>query len=190
MELTIHGSNLEVTDRLRNYVEKRTERLDRYMPNLAEIRVDLAAENTRSAVERQIAQITIRDERGTILRAEERSSDMFASIDAVVDKLYRQINRYRGKRRRKVRSGGNENFIMEEPLPFEEDLDESEEEKERTIVRRKRFALRPMLAEEAIEQMELLSHDFFVYFDAEDEAINVLYRRHDGNYGLLQPELD
>ena len=105
MELTINGHNMEVTTRLENYVAKKVERLDRYMPNLAEVRVDLSNQNARSAVERQIAQITIREDRGTILRAEERSNDMFAAIDSVIDKLHRQIKRYQGKRRRKWRGG-------------------------------------------------------------------------------------
>jgi len=157
------------------------------MPNLTEIRVDLSTENARSAVERQIAQITVRDDRGTILRAEERSSDIFAAIDTVVDKLYRQIKRYRGKRQRRWRGTGVDEQWVGEPLPVEE---EEEESSEQTIVRYKRFALQPMSAEEAIEQMELLGHDFFVFFSAEEEAINVLYRRRDGNYGILQPDLD
>ena len=99
MEISIHTHNVELTPRLRSHVEKKTGKLDRYMPDLAEVRVDLTSQNTRSAVERQVAQITIRDDRGTILRAEERSNDIFAAIDTVVDKLYRRINRYRGKRR-------------------------------------------------------------------------------------------
>ena len=101
MELIIHGHNLDITSRLNNYVEKKVERLDRYMPNLNNVTIDLTSESTRSAIERYVAQITIRDDRGTILRAEERNSDMFAAIDAVIDKLYRQIERYRGKRKKK-----------------------------------------------------------------------------------------
>ncbi|MBK8987453.1 MAG: ribosome-associated translation inhibitor RaiA [Chloroflexi bacterium] len=186
VDVSIHSHNLEVTQRLENYVEKKTERLDRYMPNLTEIQVDLSTENTRSAVERQVAQITVRDDRGTILRAEERSSDIFAAIDSVVDKLYQQIKRYRGKRQRRWRGTGSEEQWVGEPLPVEEEEDSAEQ----TIVRYKRFALQPMATEEAIEQMELLGHDFFVFFNAEVEAINVLYRRRDGNYGMLQPELD
>jgi len=189
MDLLINGHNMDVTTRLHDYVEKKTGRLDRYMPNLTEVRVDLSEENARSVGERQVAQITIRDNRGTILRAEERSNDMFASIDAVVDKLYRQINRYRGKRRRKWRKGGaQEEFVMGEPLPFE--LEEPEEEDEEPkIVRQKRFLLRPMTADEALDQIELLGHDFFVFFNAEENAINVLYKRRDNDYGLLMPEL-
>jgi putative sigma-54 modulation protein len=184
MEVAIHGHNLEVTTRLQNYVEKKVGRLDRYMPNLSTVRVDLTSENTRSAVERQVAQITIRDDRGTILRAEERNSDIFAAIDSVIDKLYRQIERYRGKRKNKYRGTQGE-LNVGEPLPLEEDEDLEED---LAIVRTKRFVLHPMSADEAIDQMELLGHDFFVFFNAEDESINVLYRRHDGNYGLLQPE--
>ena len=186
VDVSIHGNNLEITQRLENYVAKKAGRLDRYMPNLTEISVDLSTENARSAVERQVAQITIRDDRGTILRAEERSSDMFAAIDAVVDKLYRQINRYRGKRQRRWRGAGVEEQWEGEPLP----MIEEEESTEQPSVRYKRFPLQPMPTEEAIEQMELLGHDFFVFFNAEEEAINVLYRRRDGNYGLLQHDLD
>ncbi|NCF68709.1 MAG: ribosome-associated translation inhibitor RaiA [Chloroflexi bacterium] len=188
MELSIHGHNLEITTRLRNYVEKKTARLDRYMPNLYSVQVDLSTENTRSAVERQVAQITIRDDRGTILRAEERNSDIFAAVDAVIDKLYRQIERYRGKRKRKQRGNAAvEAFNLGEPLPLEEEEDLGGIP---SIVRTKRFALHPMSAEEAIDQMELLGHDFFVFFNTADDGINVLYRRRDENYGLLQPEFD
>lgn len=189
MELIVQAHNMEVTPRLQNYVEKKTGRLDRYMPNLSTIRVDLSNENTRSAIESQVAQITVRDDRGTILRAEERNADMFAAIDAVVDKLYRQIERYRGKRRRKWRgSGSTDDLYLGEPLPLE--MEEPLEEGAPRIVRTKRFALQPMSPEEAVDQMELLGHDFFVFFNAQDESINVLYRRHDGDYGLLQPEFD
>lgn len=188
MELSVIGHNMEVTTRLQNYVEKKTSRLDRYMPDLTGVYVDLSAENTRSAVERQVAQITVRDKHGTILRAEERSNDIFAAIDAVVDKLYRQINRYRGKQQRKWRGNDTmEEASLGEPLPLEE---QTEEETPQTIVRQKKFPLHPMSTEEAIEQMELLGHDFFIFYNAEEAAVNVIYRRRDGNYGLLQPVLD
>lgn len=187
MELLISGHNMEVTPRLQNYVEKKTARLDRYMPNLSEVHVDLTQQNARSALDRHVAQITVRDTWGTILRAEERSNDIFAAVDAVINKLYSQINRYRGKRKRN-RRGGKDEFVDLEPVPIEEEFEE--EEVATGIVRRKRFAVQPMSAEEAIDQMELLGHDFFVFFDAEEEAINVVYRRRDNNYGLLQPDLD
>lgn len=185
MEILIHSRNMEVSDRLQDYVEKKTTRLDRYMPDLVDVRVDLAEENTRSAVERHVAQITIRDRRGTILRAEERSNDMFSSVDAVVDKLYRQINRYRGKRRQNRRGNGESDF---DPLPLEEEYLE-DEEGQHEIVRRKRFPLQPMSPQEAIDQMELLGHDFFLFFNPEEDSVNVVYKRHDGDYGLLLPDL-
>jgi putative sigma-54 modulation protein len=138
--------------------------------------MELKVEETRSANHRQIAQLTVRV-RGTILRAEERTNDMFASIDAVLDKMYRQIARYKGKRQDRWHAAAEE-------LPIEEPVEETVGE----IVRVKRFEIRPMLAEEAIEQMELLGHRFYVFLNANDSAINVLYKRDDGNYGLLQPE--
>lgn len=186
MNLEIHARNMELTTRLQNYVEKKTGRLDRYMPNLTEVRVDLVEQKARNAVQRQVAQITVRDNRGTILRAEEQSNDMFAAVDAVVDKLYKQINRYRGKRQRRWRTGGEVEETMGEPLPIETAEEEAEEQR---IVRQKGFSLRPMLPDEAIDQMELLGHDFFVFFNAENESVNVVYRRKDDNYGLLMPDL-
>lgn len=186
MNLSINARNMEISPRLQNYVEKKTGRLDRYMPNLAEVRVDLAEQKARNAVQRQVAQITVRDNRGTILRAEEQSNDMFAAVDAVIDKLYRQINRYRGKQERRWRSEPGTEEVVGEPLP----IDIAEDEPgERRIVRQKGFSLRPMLPDEAIDQMELLGHDFFVFFNVENESVNVVYRRKDNNYGLLMPDL-
>ena len=185
MELQINGHNLSVTTRIQNYVEKKTARFDRYMPNLSDVRVDLSEQKARSSSQRQIAQITIRDKRGTILRAEEQSNDLFAAIDGVTDKIYRQISRYRGKKRRKWRNSGNQDEFLGEPLP----IDEDEENAEQGIVRYKQFAMQPMSEDEAIDQMELLGHDFFIFFNVSESAINVLYRRKDGNYGLLQPEM-
>ena len=189
MDIQINVHNVDLTPRLQSHVEKKTARLDRFMPNVAEIRVDLSSQNARSALERQVAQITIRDERGTILRAEERDSDMFAAVDSVVDKLHRRIKRYRGKQRQSRRGSGEAEVGYGEPLPSAEEV-MIEEAETPTIVRRKRFPVRPMGPFEAIEQMELLGHSFFVFFNMDDEAINVVYKRHDGNYGLLQPALD
>jgi len=128
-----------------------------------------------------VCQATLRAN-GTILRAEERSDDMFTSIDAVLDKMYRQIARYKGKRKNRWRGAG----AQVEPLPLEI---EEEPEEESRIVRYKRFAMAPMNPEEAVEQMELLGHDFFVFYNADEGQINVLYRRKDSDYGVIQPEL-
>ena len=176
MEVSVFTRNMEMTPRLREYVELKVEKLDRYLPGIDGARVDLKVENTRSAAHRQVAQLTVRT-RGTILRAEERTNDMFASIDAVLDKMYRQMARYKGKRQDRWKSGIEE-------FPFEDSAEETSGE----IVRIKRFEVRPMTAEEAIEQMELLGHRFYVFMNAEDNVINVVYQRNDGDYGLLQPE--
>jgi putative sigma-54 modulation protein len=177
MNVSIYAKNLEVTSRLREHVERKVGKLDRYLPSIDEARVDLAVEKTRSANDGQVAQLTVRT-RGTILRAEERSQDMFASIDAVMDKMHRQIARYKGKRRDRWHTAAD-------ALPIEEPLEATEGE----IVRIKHFDLRPMGQEEAIEQMELLGHHFYVFLNMDEDAINVVYKRNDGNYGLLQPEI-
>lgn len=178
MELSIFTRKLEMTPRLRDYAESKVEKLDRYLPTIDEVRIDLEVQDTRSDEDRQVAQLTVWTG-GTILRAEERTGDMFASIDAVLDKMYRQIARYKGKRQDRWQSAAEE-------LPIEEPI---EEEPEPQIVRVKRFEVRPMTPQEAIEQMELLGHHFFVFLNAEEGIINTVYKRRDGNYGLLQPQM-
>jgi putative sigma-54 modulation protein len=178
MQLIIQGKNIEITDRLREYVEKKVGKLDRYLPTITEARMELSVEGAKSAKDRQVAQLTVRT-RGTLLRAEERSVDMFATIDAIVDKMYRQIVRYKGKRYGRGRGPGEAPPVAEL----------EEEEAPSRIVRTKRFQVIPMDEEEAIEQMELLGHDFFVFFNVNTNEMNVLYRRKDGNYGLIEPEL-
>ena len=177
MQLIIQGKNMEVTDRLQEYIEQKVGKLDRYLPTISEARIELSVEGAKSAKDRQVAQLTVRS-KGTFLRAEERTADMFASIDAIVDKMYSQIVRYKGKRYGRGRGPG-------EMPPVEE----FEEEEPPRIVRTKRFQVAPMDEEEAIEQMELLGHDFFIFFNVDANGMNVIYRRQDGNYGLLEPEL-
>lgn len=190
MEITIHGRNIRLTERIEAYAEKKTARLDRYMPNLQKITLELSEQNSKSAAERKVAQITAVDKRGTILRAEERSNDIFAAIDSVVDKLYKQIRRYRGKRKKHWRRHDMTEEFLGEPLP-DADYDDNEELiGDGAIVRVKQFPLRPMSSEEAIDQIELLGHDFFLFLNVEENNVNVLYRRRDGDYGLLKPQLD
>ncbi|MCD6519932.1 MAG: ribosome-associated translation inhibitor RaiA [Anaerolineae bacterium] len=181
MEYVIKGRNLEVSDALRSYVEKRIKKLDRFLPNIDEVEVDLSIRSAKSAQDRQAAQITLRAANGLILRAEERSDDLRASFDAALDKMVRQIKRYKGKH---WQSQSRPVAAVEEAV-----VPEEEEETTAELVRIKRFETRPMDVEEAIEQMELLGHDFFLFYNAEDEQFNVVYRRRDGGYGLLIPEL-
>ncbi len=177
MQVIVQGKNLHVTDRLRDYVEKKVAKLDRYLASISEVRVELGTEKTRSYGDRQVAQLTVRAG-GAILRAEERSGDIFMAVDMVMDKIKRQIDRYKSKRRDRAR--GAQAQMSVEPV---------EEEAEGRIVRTKRFRIAPMDPEEAIEQMELLGHDFFVFYNATEGQVNVVYRRRDGNYGLIQPEV-
>lgn len=180
MQVIIQGRNVEITDRLHEYVESKVEKLDRYLPAITEARMELSMEQTRSAEDRHVAQLTLHI-KGVLLRSEERSADMFTAVDNVMDKIRRQIDRYKSKRRNRYRSAPAEMT----PLAVEE-----EEAEQRNIVRTKRFRVTPMDADEAIEQMELLGHSFFVFYNVDEGQINVVYARRDGNYGLLQPELD
>jgi putative sigma-54 modulation protein len=184
VDIEIHGRNVDVTPRLQSYVERKVERLDRYLPNIVDVRVDLTEQKSNRMGDRQVAQITVRHRRGVILRAEERTNDLFAAVDAVVDKMYRQIERYKGKQRR--RGDYQENFADYETAI---ELNESELAMG-SVIRRKKFSIVPMHEEEAIEQMELLGHDFFVFVNAETANVNVVYRRRGGDYGLLEPEVD
>jgi putative sigma-54 modulation protein len=184
MEVTIRGRNVEITPRVQEYVEKKVGKLDRYLPTISEAHVELSAEKTRSAQDSQVAQLTIRS-KGAILRVEEHDQDLFTAIDSVMDKMYRQIGRYKGKHKDRVRAGAEAAEVGGEELPIEVEA----EEPVGRIVRVKHFRMVSINPEEAIEQMELLGHDFYVFFNAEAGAINVLYRRKDGNYGLIQPEM-
>jgi putative sigma-54 modulation protein len=192
MQLIVQGKNIQVTDRLRDYVETKVDRLDRYLPTISDARMDLATESTRSYGDRQVAQLTVHS-KGMMLRAEERSGDIFTSVDMVMDKMKRQIDRYKSKRRDRIREVQTGELPDVEMIEEEEEYDDEEyddEEAEGTIVRVKRFRVAPMSPEEAVEQMELLGHDFFVFYNADGGQFNVVYRRRDGDYGLIQPELN
>jgi putative sigma-54 modulation protein len=184
MQVTITAKNLELGDSLRDYVESKSQRLDRFMADIDEARVELANQSTRSPEHSQVAQITLYS-KGTVLRTEERSADMRSSIDIALDKMVRQLRRYKGKHWRS-RSRRQSNEISIEEI---EALDEFETDTIDHIVRVKRFETRPMDVDEAIEQMELLGHDFFIFYNMSEGGFNVVYRRYDGGYGLLIPEL-
>lgn len=188
MDLKVHGRNVDVTDWIEEYVDKKVGKLSKFLPTVNEARVELTHNATRSADDRYTAQITMWSN-GQILRAEESTSDIFASIDASVDKMARQIRRFKGRRYEgKRRAGAAANAEAELAAALAEE-EEAEEEEAPGITRRKQFILQPMNEEEAMAQMELLGHDFFVYYDMDAAGVNVLYRRRDGQYGLLEPRL-
>ena len=180
----IYTRNLELNDRLQDLVDRKVGKLDRYIQGIPTVRVDLAHDKgARSARDRYVAEITVYGKR-FMLRAEERAEDILSALDEALDKMQRQIERYKGKR---YRSRGDRTSVAEASLQATE---EAEEEEGPVIARRKRFVLVPMDEMEAIEQMQLLGHDtFFVFFNVNTNAINVLYRRRDGTYGIIEPEL-
>lgn len=187
VEVSIFGRNMDVTNRLEEYVTKKVSKLDRYLNGIEEVRVDLSyVKSARSAADRQVAQITLRG-KGFILRSEERADDIFAALDVAVDKMQRQIERYKGKR---YRGRGDGTSLADAALEAEGGALEEFEEGAPVIARRKRHVLVPMDQEEAIEQMNLLGHqNFFVYYDVDSDSVNVLYRRRDGTYGLIETEM-
>lgn len=185
LDVEIFGRNIEVTDRIYDYVTKKVSKLDRYMSGLDEARVDLAfVKSARSLSDRNVTQITLRG-KGFLLRAEERAEDIFTAVDAAVEKMQRQMERYKGKHYRGRGDGKVAADVLVE-IP-EEELTEVEEP---IVVRRKRFMLTPMDEAEAMEQMALLGHEnFFVFYNGRTNAVNVLYRRRDGSYGLIETEI-
>ncbi len=197
MDVIIQGRNLKITEPLEAYTRKKLDRLDRYLPNILDVRVDLSNQHTKRGEDVAIAQITIRHKRGAILRAEEKNAgDIRKAIDAAVDNMYRRIQRFKGKHRRK----GTERFTATiEELDIAEEIPDvevyTEEEPAEAaangpdflIERRKEIDVTAMNEAEAIEQMELLGHNFFLFFNATTGQLNVLYKRTTGGYGVLVP---
>jgi len=174
---TVRGKNIEITPSLREYVEKRVGKITKYFEKVGEIIVLLTVSKGRHIVE-----VTVPVQGGILLRGEEATMDMYTSIDLVVEKLERQIRKQKTKLSKRFRSAG---FKSEEVQPGV--LPEvNEEGEEFTVVKTKRFVVRPMDVQEAIMQMNLLNHNFFVYRDSTTEDVNVVYRRSDGNYGLIE----
>ena len=177
MKITTSGKGFAVTDSLMERIEKRLKKLDRYFHDDAEAIIRVSQEKGN----RNIAEITI-SARGLLLRAEETTGDMYASIDGAVDKLNRQIRRHRTKLDKNLRE-----TAFEAPVEaVEPEFDE--EPAEYNVVRTKRFKVKAMQVDDAIAQMELLDHDFFLFRDEKTDEIMLIYRRNDGAYGLLQPE--
>ena len=185
VEVEIYARNMEVTERIEDYVAKKVTKLDRYLGDIDEARVDLAyVKSARNAADRQVAQITIRG-KGFILRSEERADDIFSAFDTALTKMQRRIERFKGKRHRGRGDGRSVGEFMGQQL--EDDLVEDDSLE---IARRKTTLLTPMDENEAIEQMALLGHeDFFLFYNANTSSVNVLYKRRDGSLGLIETEI-
>jgi putative sigma-54 modulation protein len=189
MELQIRSRNGKVTERQRRYIEEKLHKLERYMDDIGDVLVELATVQQRGEGEVHITQVTLQTPQGTILRAEERDRDLFASIDAVHDRLQRQITRYKDRhyRRGKIRRR-DEGAVAVADVAVAGDVEQIDTSDAPQIVKTKTFAYKPMISDEAIEQMELLGHNFFVFTNAETNQVNVVYRRNDGQYGLIEPQ--
>lgn len=183
VDVEVFGHNMEVNDRIKTYVTKKASRLDRYLNEIDLVKVDLDyIKAAREATDRFVAQITVRGHKA-LQRTEERSDDITAAFDKAIDKMQRQLERYKGKHHR----GRGDGRTAKDVLPPSE---EPEAELLSVISRRKTFDLIPMSETDALEQMQLLGHDnFFIFYNLETRAINVLYRRRDDTYGLIEPKV-
>ena len=181
----VRGENIEVTPALREYVESKVSKIEKYFDEVPEANVHV---NLKVYSDRQgKAEVTI-PLPNLVLRAEETSPDLYGSIDLVSDKLERQMRKYLTKVNRKFRRTNNqEDFQPVNPELLEGDK-EDDTDSNLSIVRTKRFDLKPMNAEEAVLQMEMLGHDFFVFLDGETDSTNIVYKRDDGDYGLIETE--
>jgi putative sigma-54 modulation protein len=178
MRLQVKGKNVDVSDSIRSYAEQKLRKLDGRLHELTVVEVELTVERNPSIAQNQVAEATVWT-KGPVLRAREASTDMKAAIDQLTDKLLRQVKHYRDRRSRRG-SRGSVN-ADEGGMPVLPD------EAEMQIVKSKQFAVKPMSAEEAVLQLELIGHDFFVFRNADSGEINVVYRRNAGGYGLIEP---
>jgi putative sigma-54 modulation protein len=179
MRLHVKGKNLDVPPAIKEYAESKLAKLDRHLHETAQVELELSMERNPSIAEAHVAEATVWT-KGPVVRARESASDMKASIDLLVRKLERRVKRAREKRR--------PNFGRLRGSTAPENPSRESESEESRIVRTKQFALKPMSPEEAVLQLELLGHDFFVFRNADSDEVNVLYRRRDGNYGLIEPQ--
>jgi putative sigma-54 modulation protein len=180
MQFQVKGRNLEVSDAIRSYAEQKLAKLDRQLQD-PRVELELAVERNPSIAANHVAEATIWTN-GPVLRAREASSDMRASIDQLVEKLERQVTRYRKQGRSRRRKAARANGPLDDATPVVAD------EAEPLIVKTKQFTVNPMTPEDAVLQLELIGHDFFVFRSADSGDVNVVYRRRDGNYGLIEPQ--
>lgn len=181
MKLDIRGKNIELTDALKDYTTKRLSKLEKYIEDARVAQIALSVEGEGHKVE-----VTI-PLNGVILRGEVSGEDMYTAIDLVVEKLEKQIEKHKTKLYKSYRGAGLKQAVADE---IKKELNEKDNTENFKIVRTKRFALKPMNEEEAIMQMNLLGHNFFVFYNAETEEVNVVYKRKDHNYGLIEPNFD
>ena len=184
MRLQVKGRHIDVTDALFSYAERKLSKLARHLADESWVELELIVEHNPRISENQVAEATIWT-KGPVLRARESATDMYAAIDLVADKLERQVVRYRERRSR--RPGGH--AAVQHAAPHRP-VATLPEEDESVIVKTKQFNMKPMGEEEAALQLELIGHDFFVFVNQDSDEVNVIYKRRDGNYGVIEPARD
>ncbi len=187
MNLTVKGRNLVLTEAISSYTEDKIGRLGKYLTDGSRCEVEMWTEKNPSIADNQVVEVTIFT-KGPVIRAREASPDIYASIDLVFEKLERQVKKYRGKLVRHQGTPMNEAFASEGFRLPEGPEGREEESAMPRIVKTKQFTVKPMTPEEAALQLELVGHDFFVFTNAESQETAVVYRRRDGNYGLIEAQ--
>jgi len=182
MELQITGKNMKVLPEVRARIERKMGKLNHHLPNIMEANAEITEEKTKSPQQRYVVQITINSS-GTLLRAEERSSNLITAIDRAAEVLDRQIEHYKGKLYDRGRNASIRTELSRE-------AQKAPAEPQGRISKFKRFAVTPMSVEEAIDQMLLLGHDFFLFLNPATKQLNLVYRRRDDSFGLIEPELE
>ena len=188
MDIKLQGRNIQIDDNLRAYAENKLNRLDRLLPDSSLAEVDVKSSNTRSQSDRITIQVTV-NTLGTVLRAEQRASSANAAIDSVIDILERKIAKFKSQTYRSKRAKKSAPFRVSQAETAEQAIDPREGAilADGTLLRLKWFPMEPMTVEEAASQMEMVGHSFYMFLNDESGQHNVLYRRDDGNYGLIQP---
>jgi putative sigma-54 modulation protein len=189
MEMQITGKNFEISAATRTYIQKKFDKIGRHLTNILSFEVEITEESTRSPQQRFVVQVTINNN-GVLLRGQERAQDLYSAVDRVSQVMDRQVEHYKSKLMSKEKHGASVRFhnvrdktmaapvetvVTEPPLP------------EPKVVKTKKFDVKPMSVEEALDQMELLGHDFFLFYNPDAQGLNLVYKRNDGNYGLIEP---
>ncbi len=185
MDVNFISKNTEITRAMEDYARTKLGKLSRYLPEIDIVEVEVTEEQTKAPEDRFTVQVTVRTKRA-LFRGEERSLSVNAAVDNVAEVLARRIKRHKDKRNKK----GKGVSLTRQGYEAQPVADEQDEEQWPVLVRTKRFPVRSMTVDEAAEQMDLLSHDFFLFVNADNGSLNLVYRRKDGNYGLIEPQLD
>ncbi len=182
MQIQVTTKNLKVEGDIKDYAEKKLSKLTKYLNSISSIKLELVEEKSKSRLHTYSAQVTL-NVNGFLIRGEQKGDDSHATVDAVSDVMERLITRYKSK------YDVNKGRVVESiRKPAQGEASRENEDEKAVVVKKKRFDVKPMTVDEAIDQMEFIGHDFFIFINSDDNSINVVYRRKDGKYGVLQPE--